>query len=278
MSATSLTLRRRLRSIPKALSTPARARAAATSATGARSGWRSRDVVRAAALVLAMYLALRLLWFANALFLVTFLGILFAHRRVGGRGPARALPDPARRRRGAHRPRASSVCWSGSAPGWPRRSARRARSCGRSSRRRSTAWSSGSTSARAGCSASCSAEPTPSASPAAVRPAATRPRRGRVGAPSRDAGRGPDRRRPPHAPRRDSRPAQGAPELQRAHPGEAERRVPLPLPLPHAHGRGARRLPHHRLPEHLPRGRSAAVPARRARAAPASASSAGRAR
>src|SRR3954468_14678951 len=41
-------------------------------------GWRSRDVVRAAGLVLAMYLALRLLWFANALFLVTFLGVLFA--------------------------------------------------------------------------------------------------------------------------------------------------------------------------------------------------------
>jgi predicted PurR-regulated permease PerM len=41
-------------------------------------GWRSRDVVRAAGLVLAMYLALRLVWFANALFLVTFLGILFA--------------------------------------------------------------------------------------------------------------------------------------------------------------------------------------------------------
>jgi predicted PurR-regulated permease PerM len=41
-------------------------------------GWRSRDVVRTAGLVLAMYLALRLLWFANALFLVTFLGVLFA--------------------------------------------------------------------------------------------------------------------------------------------------------------------------------------------------------
>ena len=41
-------------------------------------GWRSRDVVRAAGLVLAIYLALRLLWFANALFLVVFLGILFA--------------------------------------------------------------------------------------------------------------------------------------------------------------------------------------------------------
>jgi predicted PurR-regulated permease PerM len=35
-------------------------------------------VVRASGLVLAMYLALRLIWFANALFLVTFLGILFA--------------------------------------------------------------------------------------------------------------------------------------------------------------------------------------------------------
>ena len=40
-------------------------------------GWRSRDVVRTAALVLAMYLFLRLIWFANALFLIIFLGILF---------------------------------------------------------------------------------------------------------------------------------------------------------------------------------------------------------
>jgi predicted PurR-regulated permease PerM len=45
---------------------------------GRQVGWRSRDVVRAAGLVLAIYLALRLLWFANALFLVTFLGVLFA--------------------------------------------------------------------------------------------------------------------------------------------------------------------------------------------------------
>lgn len=49
--------------------------------TGARHrrgiGWRSRDVVRTAGLVLAMYLALRLFWFANALFLTLFLGILF---------------------------------------------------------------------------------------------------------------------------------------------------------------------------------------------------------
>ena len=42
------------------------------------TGWRSRDVVRAAGLVFAMYLALQLLWLANALFLTVFLGILFA--------------------------------------------------------------------------------------------------------------------------------------------------------------------------------------------------------
>jgi predicted PurR-regulated permease PerM len=41
-------------------------------------GWRSRDIVRTAALVLAMYLGIKLLWTANALFLTLFLGILFA--------------------------------------------------------------------------------------------------------------------------------------------------------------------------------------------------------
>ena len=41
------------------------------------SGWRSKDILRTAALVMAMYLALRLLWFANALFLTAFIGILF---------------------------------------------------------------------------------------------------------------------------------------------------------------------------------------------------------
>jgi predicted PurR-regulated permease PerM len=62
---------------PKALSTvPRRGRRDVRHRR--KVGWRSRDVVRAAGLVLAMYLALRLLWFANALFLVTFLGILFA--------------------------------------------------------------------------------------------------------------------------------------------------------------------------------------------------------
>ncbi len=40
-------------------------------------GWRSRDVVRAVALVAAMYFGLQLLWFAHALFLVAFLGVLF---------------------------------------------------------------------------------------------------------------------------------------------------------------------------------------------------------
>src|SRR4051812_23046657 len=64
-------------------------------------GWRSRDVVRAAGLVFAMYLALKLLWFASALFLTVFLGILFAiaisagvdrlHRRRVPRGVGAAL-------------------------------------------------------------------------------------------------------------------------------------------------------------------------------------------
>ena len=40
-------------------------------------GWRSRDVARVVGMVAAIYLGLQLLWFANALFLVAFLGILF---------------------------------------------------------------------------------------------------------------------------------------------------------------------------------------------------------
>lgn len=40
-------------------------------------GWRSRDIVRTAALVIGMYLLLQLLWFANKLVLVAFLGVLF---------------------------------------------------------------------------------------------------------------------------------------------------------------------------------------------------------
>ena len=40
-------------------------------------GWRSQDVIRAAALVIAMYLGIRLLWFAYPLVFATFLGVLF---------------------------------------------------------------------------------------------------------------------------------------------------------------------------------------------------------
>src|SRR5687768_10022328 len=40
-------------------------------------GWHSKDVARAAALVIAMYLGVQLLWFANQLVLVVFLGVLF---------------------------------------------------------------------------------------------------------------------------------------------------------------------------------------------------------
>src|SRR5690349_21158860 len=41
------------------------------------TGWRSRDILRTAALVIAMYLGVRLIWFANPLFLIAFLGLLF---------------------------------------------------------------------------------------------------------------------------------------------------------------------------------------------------------
>lgn len=40
-------------------------------------GWHSKDVARAAALVIALYLGVQLLWFANQLVLVAFLGVLF---------------------------------------------------------------------------------------------------------------------------------------------------------------------------------------------------------
>ena len=40
-------------------------------------GWRSQDVIRTAALVIAMYLGIRLLWFAYPLVFATFLGVLF---------------------------------------------------------------------------------------------------------------------------------------------------------------------------------------------------------
>lgn len=40
-------------------------------------GWRSRDILRAALLVAAVFILLRLLWFASSLFFVAFLGVLF---------------------------------------------------------------------------------------------------------------------------------------------------------------------------------------------------------
>src|SRR5919199_5551626 len=40
-------------------------------------GWRSGDIVRAAALIIAFYVLLQLLWFATDLVLLTFLGVLF---------------------------------------------------------------------------------------------------------------------------------------------------------------------------------------------------------
>lgn len=40
-------------------------------------GWQSRDVLRASALVVGFWLALRLLWFANQIVFICFLGILF---------------------------------------------------------------------------------------------------------------------------------------------------------------------------------------------------------
>jgi predicted PurR-regulated permease PerM len=42
-----------------------------------QAGFRSADILRTAALVIAMYLLVRLIWFANPLFLTAFLGILF---------------------------------------------------------------------------------------------------------------------------------------------------------------------------------------------------------
>jgi predicted PurR-regulated permease PerM len=40
-------------------------------------GWRTADVMRAAAAVIGMYIVLQLIWFANALLLTAFLGVLF---------------------------------------------------------------------------------------------------------------------------------------------------------------------------------------------------------
>lgn len=48
-----------------------------TTANDRAPGWHSKDVARAAALVMALYLGVQLLWFANQLVLVAFLGVLF---------------------------------------------------------------------------------------------------------------------------------------------------------------------------------------------------------
>src|SRR5919108_5297046 len=47
-------------------------------------GWQSRDVLRAGVLLLALWMLLKLLWFANALMLTVFLGILFGLAVEGG--------------------------------------------------------------------------------------------------------------------------------------------------------------------------------------------------
>ncbi|HEV2847107.1 MAG TPA: hypothetical protein VG477_19780, partial [Thermoanaerobaculia bacterium] len=40
-------------------------------------GWRSLDILRAAALVIGLYLTLRLVWLTHELLLIAFLGVLF---------------------------------------------------------------------------------------------------------------------------------------------------------------------------------------------------------
>jgi len=59
--------------------TPGIARSSAFSTAGPPRlpGWRSLDILRAAALVFGLYLFLQLLWLAHDLFFITFLGVLF---------------------------------------------------------------------------------------------------------------------------------------------------------------------------------------------------------
>jgi predicted PurR-regulated permease PerM len=72
---------RRLVDVPP--SGPAASRPIAAAPIGHRDrrsrhvGWRSRDVIRAAALVMGLYVLGQLLWFANSLVFVVFLGVLF---------------------------------------------------------------------------------------------------------------------------------------------------------------------------------------------------------
>lgn len=57
---------------------PSRAPASELSSSNQRrAGWNSSEVMRTAALVIGMYLLVRLAWFAHLLILVAFLGILF---------------------------------------------------------------------------------------------------------------------------------------------------------------------------------------------------------
>src|SRR5438093_4131409 len=57
-------------------------------------GWRSRDVARAAALVMALYVGGKLIWLANPLFLTAFLGILFGLAVSSGVDHLRRLHIP----------------------------------------------------------------------------------------------------------------------------------------------------------------------------------------
>lgn len=69
-----------LEPVPAPAPPPAPARGAApprSSRAERVPGWKSLDVLRAAALVMGLYLALRLLWLAHQLLLIAFLGVLF---------------------------------------------------------------------------------------------------------------------------------------------------------------------------------------------------------
>jgi predicted PurR-regulated permease PerM len=63
---------------PPPPSAPARGAAPPRASRAERiPGWKSLDILRAAALVMGLYLALRLLWLAHQLLLIAFLGVLF---------------------------------------------------------------------------------------------------------------------------------------------------------------------------------------------------------
>jgi predicted PurR-regulated permease PerM len=49
-----------------------------------RAGWRSRDILRAVAIVAGFYIALRLLWIGRSVLLLTFLGVLFGLALTAG--------------------------------------------------------------------------------------------------------------------------------------------------------------------------------------------------